>query len=195
MSSAERSRLAGLCALLGVGLLFDTAGLLRMGLCCAFLHEAGHVLAFLFCKRRLPRFSLRAGGFAMRGVESLSAAQEFWVLCAGPAANFFAALAALWCAQKQASYSLYFFIAVNLCIGFYNLLPFGTLDGARLIACALPPAAVPAWEKLRGVLTLFFCAVCVLLALANAKSLSARAALLLAGGYLAAQGLFCRRDL
>ena len=58
--------------------------------------------------------------------------QELWVLAAGPLANFIMA-ALLLQLHRQASYALYFLAAVSLCTGVYNLMPFGVLDGARLL--------------------------------------------------------------
>ncbi|MFQ9678706.1 MAG: M50 family metallopeptidase [Ruthenibacterium lactatiformans] len=69
--------------------------------------------------------------------QSSCPAHELWVLAAGPLANFIMA-ALLLQLHRQASYALYFLAAVSLCTGVYNLMPFGVLDGARLLQNLLP---------------------------------------------------------
>ncbi|MEG1070019.1 MAG: hypothetical protein RSE27_07420, partial [Ruthenibacterium sp.] len=40
--------------------------------------------------------------------------------------------------QHSASYRLWFLLCVSFCTGCYNLLPFGVLDGARLLKSITP---------------------------------------------------------
>ena len=77
-----------LCACLAAGLLFDPMGFLRMTLVCAFVHESGHVLAYMLCTHKLPGLHFSAGGIGLSGAEQLPRTQELWVLAAGPLANF-----------------------------------------------------------------------------------------------------------
>lgn len=127
-----------LCACLAAGLLFDPMGFLRMTLVCAFVHESGHVLAYMLCAHKLPGLHFSAGGIGLSGAEQLPRTQELWVLAAGPLANFIMA-ALLFCSfTGRRSYALYFLAAVSLCTGVYNLMPFGVLDGARLLQNLLP---------------------------------------------------------
>lgn len=85
-----------LCACLAAGLLFDPMGFLRMTLVCAFVHESGHVLAYMLCAHKLPGLHFSAGGIGLSGAEQLPRTQELWVLAAGPLANFIMA-ALLFC--------------------------------------------------------------------------------------------------
>ena len=118
-----------LCACLAAGLLFDPMGFLRMTLVCAFVHESGHVLAYMLCAHKLPGLHFSAGGIGLSGAEQLPRTQELWVLAAGPLANFIMAALLFLQLHRQASYALYFLAAVSLCTGVYNLMPFGVLDG------------------------------------------------------------------
>ena len=88
-----------LCACLAAGLLFDPMGFLRMTLVCAFVHESGHVLAYMLCTHKLPGLHFSAGGIGLSGAEQLPRTQELWVLAAGPLANFI--MAALLFLQLQ----------------------------------------------------------------------------------------------
>ena len=84
-----------LCACLAAGLLFDPMGFLRMTLVCAFVHESGHVLAYMLCAHKLPGLHFSAGGIGLSGAEQLPRTQELWVLAAGPLANFIMAFAGM----------------------------------------------------------------------------------------------------
>lgn len=121
--------LACLCA----GLLFDPAGFLRLALLASFIHEAGHIVFYIICKFKLPKLTLTAGGISLNSTADLTLKQDFVVTLSGPLFNFAAAIIISLLIQNKASYMLYFFAAVNICIGVYNLLPIGVLDGARLL--------------------------------------------------------------
>ncbi len=45
--------------------------------------------------------------------------------------------------------AVFFFAAVHLCMGLYNCLPFGVLDGARLLALLVPARGLPVLERLQ----------------------------------------------
>ena len=68
----------------------------------------------------------------------MNTCQENKVLAAGPLANFFLAGLLYILARHHASYGAYFLAAVSLCTGLYNLLPIGTLDGAKLLQNVFP---------------------------------------------------------
>ena len=108
-----------LCACLAAGLLFDPMGFLRMTLVCAFVHESGHVLAYMLCTHKLPGLHFSAGGIGLSGAEQLPRTQELWVLAAGPLANFIMAALLFLQLHRQASYALYFLAAVSLCTGYF----------------------------------------------------------------------------
>lgn len=173
-----------LCACLAAGLLFDPMGFLRMTLVCAFVHESGHVIAYVLCARRLPKLHFGAGGVALSGAELLPRVQERWVIAAGPLANFLMAAALFWRLQVRASYGLYFLAAVSLCTGVYNLLPFGVLDGARLLQNCLPADKQDALYRAQRLLLCIFCTAVLGFALLGQMPPGARAAAFLGPGYL-----------
>lgn len=146
-----------LCACLAAGLLFDPMGFLRMTLVCAFVHESGHVLAYMLCAHKLPGLHFSAGGIGLSGAEQLPRTQELWVLAAGAAGEFYHGGAAFLQLHRQASYALYFLAAVSLCTGVYNLMPFGVLDGARLLQNLLPAEKQDALRRAQRLLLCLFC--------------------------------------
>ena len=163
-----------LCACLAAGLLFDPMGFLRMTLVCAFVHESGHVLAYMLCAHKLPGLHFSAGGIGLSGAEQLPRTQELWVLAAGPLANFIMA-------------ALLFLAAVSLCTGVYNLMPFGVLDGARLLQNLLPAEKQDALRRAQRLLLCLFCAAALGFALLGGMPRGARAAAFLGPGYLLAK--------
>ena len=106
-----------LCGALYVLLWFDASGFLRLGLCAAFLHEWGHILAYWAMFRTFPTIEVTLTGFCMRTRgRSMTPQQTFWLAAAGPLTNVL--LAAFW--------------AANLLTGAFNLLPIPPLDGAQM---------------------------------------------------------------
>lgn len=145
-----------LLAALSAGLLFDPMGFLRMALAASVMHEAGHILVYTLCARSLPRLAPSLGGISLRTDKLLTRRQEAAVICAGPLVNFLAAAGMFLSAWHKASYGLYFFAAVHLCMGLYNCLPFGVLDGARLLALLVPARGLPVLERLQRAGGYFF---------------------------------------
>lgn len=195
MTHGSRAGMIFFLAAASIGLIFDSAGLWRMTLCAALLHEAGHIAVYVLCARRLPALRVRAGGFALRGTESLSKRKELAVLAAGPLVNFLFAAGCFGFARRHASYFMYFFAAVHLCVGLYNCLPFGALDGSRILSALVPVrlnGALCWFRRTVGILILGF----VLSAWVHGVlTPTAAAALVLAFAYLLAQGLFAGADL
>lgn len=121
-----------LCCLC-VGLLFDTAGIFRMTLLCAAVHELGHLAAYTACFHRLPQLRISVDGIAMKMPVCIAQKAENAVLLSGPAANFVLCGALLAVCMHKASYGLYMLAGVSGCVGIFNLLPIGVLDGNRLL--------------------------------------------------------------
>lgn len=112
----------------------DHTGLVRIGLLAALLHETGHVLAWLVLTRTLPVLRFSTGGVGLDVTRAaLRRSQTFWLALAGPATNLLICGAMLAAMQWRASYWGYFFAAANLALGLFNLLPFGPLDGRRML--------------------------------------------------------------
>lgn len=177
------------CAAIALGLLFDTAGLLRMAIFCAVLHETGHIALYVLCTRKLPRIKISAGGISLNRAQNLSKNAYLAVVAAGPLVNLFFSALLFGCAQHKASYTIYFCAAVSLCTGLYNLLPFGMLDGARLIQMLLPSKWLMPFEKIQAVLIRIVFAASCSAAVFSPISGQMRVALFLAAGYLMMQTL------
>lgn len=173
-----------LCACLAAGLMFDPMGFLRMALLCAVLHESAHVLAFILCTRRLPKLQFEVGGIGLWGAQRLSRTKELIVLAAGPIANFIFSAVLLVYASEKAHYGLYFLAAVSLCTGLYNLLPFGVLDGARILQNLVPAEKLGVLCKVQHAALCLFCAGGIGLALMSPMPKAARAAAMLGPCYL-----------
>ena len=110
----------------------DTNELLTALVCCA-LHECGHLFFMLVFRRRPEAVTLYGGGIKItppRGrIDSLP--RDIAVLAGGCLVNFLlAAAGALFGAGD-------FFIAANLLLALFNLLPFDYFDGGRILALLL----------------------------------------------------------
>ena len=183
-----------LCACLAAGLLFDPLGFLRMALVCAALHESGHVFVYLLCVHRLPKLRFSVEGISLSGAQRLSRAQELWVLAAGPMTNFIFAAFLFWRLQRRASYGLYFLAAVSLCTGLYNLLPFGVLDGARILQNLFPAEKQDALQRAQRALLCVFAIAVLGLILKGDLPFGARAAAFLGPGLLLAKEFLNHTD-
>lgn len=126
-----------LCAALYLLLYFDGGGFLRISLLAAVLHECGHILIFCGIKRRLPRILVRITGLSMRTRgENLTPGQTFLLAAAGPGMNLL--LAGIWYGRICIRATLWddAFLAANVLLAGFNLLPVPPLDGARMIGAA-----------------------------------------------------------
>ena len=114
-----------LCGALYVLLWFDASGFLRLGLCAAFLHELGHILAYWAMFRTFPTIEVTLTGFCMRTRgHSMTPQQTFWLAAAGPLTNVLL--------EQEATIRGSAFWAANLLTGAFNLLPIQPLDGAQM---------------------------------------------------------------
>ena len=172
------------CACLAAGLLFDPMGFLRMALFCSVFHEAGHIIAYWIITGCFPPLQFRVGGIALKKVHSMNTYQENKVLAAGPLANFFLAGLLYILARHHASYGTYFLAAVSLCIGLYNLLPIGTLDGAKLLQNAFPASWQNEILHAERLLAYFLSGLTFLSVFFYPRPETAKMAAVLAAGYL-----------
>ena len=107
-----------LCGVLYGLLWFDASGFLRIGLWAAFLHECGHVAAYLAMLHEMPTLEVNMTGFCMRTRgRALMPQQTFWLAAAGPLTN--ALLAALWAGKLSDAATIRgsAFLAANLLTG------------------------------------------------------------------------------
>ncbi len=120
--------------LLTLALLFDSTGTVRTGLCCAALHECGHIAAYAFLWHRLPLLEFSPFGICLRlRGQPMTARQELLLAAAGPLANLLVCAAVLLFMRGAGySYGGYWFACCNLLVGGSNLLPLPGLDGWRI---------------------------------------------------------------
>ena len=127
--------------LLTLALLFDSTGTVRTGLCCAALHECGHIGAYAFLWHRLPLLELSPFGICLRlRGQPMTARQELLLAAAGPLTNFLCAALTLFSMEKFSCWSFfgYRFAACHLLVGAVNLLPLPPLDGANIASAVWP---------------------------------------------------------
>ena len=117
----------------------EPRGYLLFMLAAAAVHEAGHLLAFLLCGRRVPRFSLRAFGFLLTPQGApLSFREELAVAAGGPLFNLLSACALIPALRAGVATEANFcFFALNLLTGMLNLLPVNGFDGGRVLQSGL----------------------------------------------------------
>lgn len=128
---------APLVTLFGLSFLlaWDSAGIVRIGLLCALLHETGHLLVYRWQWHRWPDLQLSPFGICllMRGT-AMTPQQELLLASAGPLTNFLVCcLVLLWMEHTCYSYTGYWFASTNLLVGGVNLLPLPGLDGERIL--------------------------------------------------------------
>lgn len=116
-------------------LALDGAGIARIGLLCALLHESGHILMYRHLWHHWPDLTISPLGICLlqRGLP-MTAQQEFLLAAAGPLVNLLCCLAVLgWMHCVHYFYWGYWFASTNLLVGGVNLLPLPGLDGERIL--------------------------------------------------------------
>lgn len=115
-------------AVLGLVCVFDSGGYGILYLAACLCHETAH-LAVMAVKGQMPKeVFFSGGGICIKQAQGFS----FAVLLAGPAANFLLFGIFRFGVEQNSIYKM-IFAAANLCVGVFNLLPMGDLDGKRLI--------------------------------------------------------------
>ena len=130
------------CIWFTVLLLLDTPYLFPM-VCAVCLHEAGHILFAYLLHVRISRIEISMLGARMKvNGTALSYKKEFMLALGGPLAG---ALGFLFCFPIALRYSalpffcegLLPFSVISLALSVFNLIPIDTLDGGRMLRCAI----------------------------------------------------------
>lgn len=107
---------------------------------CACIHEAGHSLAAEKFGYRLKKITLMPYGAIVSGdMAGMSAAEECFVVIAGPLTNFFigSLILALWWVFPESYPYTELAVQANFALAAMNVIPAFPLDGGRLLVCLL----------------------------------------------------------
>ncbi len=125
-----------------------SSGTLLPLLAAILLHEAGHIVAARLCGVRLRGLRLDLFGARLGLVGTMSYRRELAVAAAGPLVNVVSAAVMISaCAAGTGTVSAYLasgerggvFALCSLSLAAVNLLPVRSLDGGRILYCALAP--------------------------------------------------------
>ena len=106
-------------AMTAVFLTLDTTGFGLLGIAACLVHEVGHFAAIAVTRAGIGGVELYGGGIRICNIRQNTA-----VTLGGCAANF-----AVFAVLIRGSLPLLTFAVINLCIGCFNLIPVGLLDG------------------------------------------------------------------
>ena len=105
----------------------DTQALVPLTLFLCFCHECGHCAAIRAIHGRVRLLRLSCIGAQIYLEKPLTQRQEFFVALCGPIVNLLLACSAFFFKWSDV------FVALNLSLAFFNLLPVGQLDGSRIL--------------------------------------------------------------
>lgn len=114
-------------AVLGTVCAFDSGGYGVLYLLACLCHETAHIAVMAIKGQAPKRIIFSGGGICIKQADDVC----FSVLAAGPAVNFILFFVFAFALEQNSIYKL-IFAAANLCVGLFNLLPMGDLDGRRL---------------------------------------------------------------
>ncbi|MCL2036154.1 MAG: hypothetical protein FWG83_02050 [Oscillospiraceae bacterium] len=135
-------------AVLAMFLSLDSTGFAIMSLSVCLIHEAGHLAAMLFTKKKPKSIVFSGGGVRI----TVSGRQSLSVIVAGSAVNIGLFFLLYFTLPKNALYPVMFAV-LNLVTGVFNLLPIGCLDGKRLLSIFLPERPLAVIETVVTLLT------------------------------------------
>ncbi len=125
--------------LVAVTVILDTSGMAVWTIGSAFLHEAGHFLAFSLLGSPPAQVELLPFGMRMETSKGLSLgyAKEALACLAGPMVNLLLFLVFSILGKSLGLQWMAVPAAVNLVLGGFNLLPVAPLDGGQTLFCIL----------------------------------------------------------
>jgi len=125
-------------AIIALFTVFDTTGFAILGLCAGVVHELGHLAAMWLSGVKVKSIFFRGGGIQIEPEEKGKI--TLFILSAGSIANFLTFAVIFTALERPFSY-LYplLFSLMNVCVGMFNLLPIGCMDGKQILERLLPP--------------------------------------------------------
>lgn len=121
----------GFLFIISLTALLNSPALAFLALASCVIHELGHCLAAVILNVKMSRITFWSGGIQMRReCRLISAGDEAVILLCGPLFNFIFAAGYAVCGMNYA-------FGINLILGLFNLLPFGSLDGGSIIRVVL----------------------------------------------------------
>ena len=127
---------AGAVILAAAACCFGAAQLLALVFIAAAAHELGHYFALRLCGGSLTEVQLSITGVTMRHKALATYIGEIVTAASGPAASAVLAAAAACAARLTASAFAYRLAGVSLLFCLFNMLPFFSLDGGRILYAA-----------------------------------------------------------
>ena len=101
----------------------------------ALIHEAGHMLFYLFHHRKFKQIKGVLGGFRISKLQELSYKDEFILCILGPFANLVVCLLSFVFFTVSSNEYFFLFCWLNLFTALSNLLPIRGHDGYRCLLC------------------------------------------------------------
>ena len=112
--------------------LIDRSGVLLWGVLAAFIHELGHIIAFVLVGDLPEELSFEITGIKMvRSGKAITSGKEIFQLLMGSCTNFLVFLILSYSLQTVNKVSL--FAISHLILGIFNLLPIQSLDGGMIL--------------------------------------------------------------
>ena len=107
----------------------DRSGIVFLSLLACILHEFGHLCALFCFGSSIKGIHITVSGAKINFTSKLSYTEELITAAAGPAVNLILAFLSI------NLFKFPVFAGINLALAFFNLLPIGPLDGARILQC------------------------------------------------------------
>lgn len=114
------------------GLFFDRENIFLYCIVFSFLHEAGHIVAYLICYKKWPEINISIFGFRMKN-NILIQQNRTLIFFSGPLVNLIFAICAFHLLEIKATFQLYIIFFVNLILFSINILPVYYLDGGQIL--------------------------------------------------------------
>ncbi len=113
-------------------LLIDKTGVGIISFCACLIHELGHIIAMLLCKRKPTKLIFEVSGIRLiKPSKNSGFYSDLFILFAGSGTNFIVFL--LFSPNMDTVNNLSVTAAVHLVLGVINLLPFEGLDGIEIL--------------------------------------------------------------